>query len=120
MGITRGGAERHPPRRLPDELRGSAGSRPLLAAAVQPGFLPAGTDGRTDGDGLPRHSAGVRAVPQTPVRPLDAGRLPGLRERLRPDEIRHFGGSKPTDGAAAGRTTAAFPRESGASATARA
>ena len=60
-------------------------ARPVLAAAA------AGADravGREDGGRVPGRPPRVRPVPQAPVRPLDAGRLPGLRQRLRAGHVR--------------------------------
>ena len=48
--------------------------------------------GREDRRRLPRRPRRVRPVPQAPLRPLDAGRLPRLRQRLRLGELRHFAG----------------------------
>ena len=58
-----------------------ASARPVLAAAAAPDADRA--VGREDRGGVPGRPARVRPVPQAPVRPLDAGRLPGVRQHLR-------------------------------------
>ena len=62
-------------------------ARPVLAA-VQRGVRPGRAVGREDGGGVPGRPARMRPVPQAPVRPLDPGRLPRLRQRLRRRAVR--------------------------------
>ena len=68
-----------------DRLPGQEDARPVLAAAA------AGADravGREGGGRVPGRPPRVRPVPQAPDRPLDAGRLLGVRQRLRAGDVR--------------------------------
>ena len=64
--------------------------------------------GREDGGGVPRRPPRMRPVPQAPVRPLDAGRLPLVRQRLRSAGLRRVAGS--TRSCSAPRTSSATRR----------
>ena len=48
--------------------------------------------GREDGGRVPGRPPRMRPVPQAPVRPLDAGRLPRLRQHLRAGQLRRLAG----------------------------
>ena len=68
------------PERLRHSVRRAGQPRPVLAP---PAGRAAGAVGREDGGRVPRHSPGMRPVPQASLRPLDAGRLSGVCQRLR-------------------------------------
>ena len=66
-------------------LRGEEDARPVLAAAAAGADRAVGREGRGR---VPRRAARMRPVPQAPDRPLDAGRLLGLRQHLRAGHVR--------------------------------
>ena len=105
------------PGRGRDRLRRQAGARPVLAAAGQRGSFPGRAAGRAGRGGLPGRPPRMRPVPQAPVRPLDPGRLPGVRQHLRGRPVRPLPrrprrGRRPPRRAAQGRSRRAPCRRS--------
>ena len=113
QGARRGDADKG----FDDHLCRPSQPRSVLAAAAAGDRRPVG---REDGGRVPGRPPRVRPVPQAPVRPLDAGRLPGLRQRLRRGELRHLARSEeavrrgergtPQEGKAKAKQTASDPR----------